>query len=441
MSVDVANRYRWQIRTKAFGSSIDERAMIRLTSRLLLRYLAVALLGVIPSTCQAAPPELLRPTGPLSIGRTSYHWIGPARDRTVAGTKRELMAHVWYPAISQPSAPRAAYIPEFRAIEAAVGAENLKKEAGASYEALASAQTHAVTDAEVIPHSGKYPVLVLLHGLRFNALGYSMLAEDLASHGYVVVGLDLPAIAYAVAFPDQRVTRFSEATWTQSRSPEETIAFESQVVDQCGRDAVFAVDQLARLESGELPSQFQRRLDLARLGVVGHSFGGRNAARACQLDKRLKAGVLLDSFGRTMTVEKRPDGSTMDQPMMIQYVRRVPRQGISRIFALLQTLGKDLEAELRRARQEFCQSVKAVSYEVTLDTPGIAHESFSDILLLESGQSAETKKNRTRAMQLTRDYTRAFFDRHLRDLPATLLDRAPVDPNEVELIRHTFRDQ
>ena len=154
-----------------------------------------------------------------------------------------------------------------------------------------------------------------------------------------------------------------------------------------------------------------------------------------------KAGVLLDSFGRTMTVEKRPDGSTMDQPMMVQYIRRVPRQGISRIFALLQTPGKDLEAELRRARQEFCQSVKAVSYEVTLDTPGIAHESFSDILLLEAGQTDETKRNRARAMQLTRDYTRAFFDRHVRDLPAPLLDRPPVDPNEVELIRHTFRDQ
>jgi len=44
-------------------------------------------------------------------------------------------------------------------------------------------------------------------------------------------------------------------------------------------------------------------------------------------------------------------------------------------------------------------------------------------------------------MQLIRDYTRAFFDRHVRDLPAPLLDRAPLDANEVELIRHTFRNQ
>ena len=84
--------------------------------------------------------------------------------------------------------------------------------------------------------------------------------------------------------------------------------------------------------------------------------------------------------------------------------------------------------------------MKAVSYEVTLDTPGIAHESFSDILLLEAGQTAETRQHRVLAMQLIRDYTRAFFDRHVRDLPAPLLDRAPLDANEVELIRHTFRD-
>ena len=266
-----------------------------------------------------------------------------------------------------------------------------------------------------------------------------MLAEDLASHGYVVVGLDLPAIAYAVRFPDKRVTRFSEATWTQPRSPEETQVFERQVVEGCGQDAVFAIDQLERLESGELPSQFQSRLDLARLGIVGHSFGGERA-RACQLDKRLKAESAVDSFGRTMTVEKRPDGSTLDQPMMVQYVRRVPRQGISRILAA-ETPGKDLEAELRRrdksfARRQSRQLQKSRSTRRALLTRVLAISSCS-----KSGQSEETRKNRARAMQLTRDYTRAFFDRHVRDLPAPLLDRAPADPIEVEVIRHTFRDQ
>ena len=348
------------------------------------------------------------------------------------------MAHLWYPASPRPGAPPAAYMPRFRAIEAAFGAETLKTEIGPSYEALGAARTHAVEDADLSSHLEKYPVLLAFHGLRFNVLGYSMLAEDLASHGYIVVGIDFPAIAFAVSFPDGRMTRFSEASWTRTRSPEETRGFEQSIVDRCGQDGVFAIDQLSRLESGELPSRFKGRLDLAHVGVLGHSFGARIAARTCQLDRRLRAAALLDGFGRVMTVEKKPDGSTLELPIMLQYVRRVPRQGISRFWALLQTPGRDLEEELRRVRQELCQSVRADSYEVTFETPGIVHESFSDILLLERDQSEETRKNRARAMQLIREYTLAFFNRHVRGLPAPLLGKIPAAAPDVELIRHSF---
>ncbi len=139
-----------------------------------------------------------------------------------------------------------------------------------------------------------------------------------------------------------------------------------------------------------------------------------------------------------MTVEKKPDGSTLVLPIMLQYALRVPRRGISRYLALLQTPGRDLEEELRAVREDLCQSVKADSYDVTFATPGIVHESFSDILLLESGQSDETRQNRVRAMQLIREYTRAFFDRYLRGLPAPLLDQVPAIAPDVELIRHPF---
>ncbi len=383
--------------------------------------------------------ELMPPTGPLLLGRTSLYWVDAASEQP--GGKREVMAHIWYPAQPDKSAAPAPYIPGFASIQAAVGEAYLKEAAGASYDALSSARTHVIADAPTTGDSAKYPVLLLTHGLRYNSLGYSMLAEDLASHGYVVVGVDHPATAFAVLFPGQRVTCFSEERWTQRRTAEETRAFERENVERCAADLAFVVNQLAKLESGAVASRFQGRLDLARIGVLGHSFGGRVAARACQLDKRLMAGLIIDGFGRTMTVDKNPDGSTIEQPMMVQYARRVPRGGIPRLLALLQTPGKDLEEELRQVRKEFCESVKGGSYEVTLNTPGIVHESFSDVLLLQSGQSAETVKNHRRAMEITRSYTRAYFDRHVRGLPAPILDKTPDDPQEVELRRHTFRGQ
>jgi dienelactone hydrolase len=392
---------------------------------------------------QAAGIELLPPSGALSLGRSSFHWVGAARNNAAAepGATREVMVHVWYPAEPRSDSSAAPYIPGFTTIQAAIGEAHLREEAGAAYDALASARTHVVDDAPLSSHSRRYPVLLVSHGLRYHSLGYSMLSEDLASHGYVVVGVDHPSTAFAVLFPDERVTRFSEPLWSQRRTAEETQAFERKHVELCAADLMFVVNQLERLDSGAIPSRLNGRLDLARIGVIGHSFGGRNAARACQLDKRLKAGVILDGFGRRMTVDKNPDGSTIEQPMMLQYARRVPRGGIARVMALLQNGGKDLEDELRPVRKEFCESVKGGSYEVVLSIPGMVHESFSDMPLLESGLSEVIRKDRQRAMETIRSYTRAFFDRHVRSVEAPLLDEPALNASEVELTHYTFRSQ
>src|SRR5262249_33347582 len=160
--------------------------------------------------------------------------------------------------------------------------------------------------------------------------GYSMLAEELASHGYVVVGVDLPAIAFAVRFGDGRVSRFSEELWAQRRSQEDAANFEQEQINACAMDLCFVLDQLETLQSGATESPLLGQLDLQRVGIIGHSIGGRIAARACQIDKRPKAAAILDAFGRTMTVARNADGSTLAQPTMVQYVRRVPRSGVGR---------------------------------------------------------------------------------------------------------------
>ena len=387
------------------------------------------------------PIELLPPTGPLSVGRTSFYWVDAAREPQAAEPKekRECVAQIWYPAELSPDNGPAAYIPGFEKILAAVGEPKIREEAGGAFDALSTARTHVVEDAPVRDDSGKYPVLMLVHGLRFHALGYSMLAEELASHGYVVVGVDLTPIAFATLLSDGRVSRFPEALWTQRRTREETSAFEREIVNACAADLRFALDRLAMLDSGQTPSRFQSQLDMERVGIIGHSFGGRIAARVCQLDSRLKAVAILDSFGRVMTVERNADGSTLARPAIVQYARRVPKSGVARLLALAQNGGKDLEEELAHVRKEFCESVRAASYEVTFSTRGIIHESFSDMPLLDGEQSGDARKEHERTMQLIRDYTRAFFDRHVCSRPAPLLDQRPDASAEVTFARHTFR--
>ncbi len=414
-----------------------------------------------PSETLHGPGQLLPPTGTLAIGRKSFHWVGdePQSPEVVSHAsgdvalvpsevpqapgpepraRHEVMVHLWYPAQPTGGEARAPYIPGFKTLLSAVGEANLRNAAEASYDALSSARTHALADAPLCPGPAKFPVVLLTHGLRFNSLGYSMLCEDLASHGYLVVAVDHPATAFAVLFPDQRVVLFDEPGWTTQRTPAENRRFEQQRVEFCARDLVLVLDELEKLESGEHASLFQGRLDMARVGVFGHSFGGRVAVRACQLDGRLRAGILCDGLGRESAFATDSSGRTVAQPMMVQYARRVPLQGWARLAALLQTPGRDLEAELRETRQAFCRSVSSGCFEATFNLPQIAHESFSDMPLLETGQSATTHGHRQRAMEIARSLTRAFFDRYLREQPAPVLDDLPYGHEEVELSRHTF---
>jgi predicted dienelactone hydrolase len=134
-------------------------------------------------------------------------------------------------------------------------------------------------------------------GASAGVVGYSTLAEDLASHGYVVVGFDAPYRTSVVVFPDGRVMRR-----TPENDPELCVEKEqgqqapcvSKLLTAWTADIAFVLDRLQRLNSSGASGKFTGRLDLTRVGVFGHSFGGATAAQFCRDDSRCKAGIDVD---------------------------------------------------------------------------------------------------------------------------------------------------
>jgi predicted dienelactone hydrolase len=59
-------------------------------------------------------------------------------------------------------------------------------------------------------------------------------------------------------------------------------------------DIAFVLDRLERLNSSDASGKFAGRLDMSRVGIFGHSFGGATAAQFCHEDSRCKAGVDVD---------------------------------------------------------------------------------------------------------------------------------------------------
>src|SRR5262245_11908244 len=163
------------------------------TALALLGFLAVAALVLYLWLEQRSVAALPAPTGPFAVGRAIRDWADPIEVDTVApvpGAKRELLVWIWYPAETGPLVVADDYLPaELRPKPEPADRTNpwtyLTRD-------VANVRGHSAREPEVSLHEKSYPVVILRAGASAPVLNYSTLAEDLASHGYVVVGFDAP---------------------------------------------------------------------------------------------------------------------------------------------------------------------------------------------------------------------------------------------------------
>jgi predicted dienelactone hydrolase len=149
----------------------------------------------------------------------------------------------------------------------------------------------------VLPQQQSYPVVIMRAGASLEVASYSSLAEDLASHGYVVVGVDAPYRTGIVYFPDGRIIKR-----VPGNNPEVCLEKTGQERDRCATrfltawdsDIAYALDRLAELNTSDPSGNFTAKLDMTRVGIFGHSFGGAQATQYCVEDSRCKAAVDLD---------------------------------------------------------------------------------------------------------------------------------------------------
>jgi predicted dienelactone hydrolase len=108
--------------------------------------------------------------------------------------------------------------------------------------------------------SGPFPVIIFSHGLGGSREGYQYLGRHWASQGYVSVHLQHLGSDSAVW---QKRWLPWLAMWRAARDPHNSI--------NRPLDVSFVIDRLAVLNRED--SSLKGRLDVARLGAAGHSFG------------------------------------------------------------------------------------------------------------------------------------------------------------------------
>ncbi|MGA3044365.1 MAG: family membership [Bryobacteraceae bacterium] len=361
------------------------------------------------------------PTGPFAVGRVMYAWAGDAPP----GAKRELVVWIWYPAaVGQSPAAMEDYLPApWRAA--------IERDRGALISKfltrdLSKVHAHSIRNAAVSPQRPSYPVAIVRAGASAGIANYTTLAEDLASHGYIVVGFDAPYRAQVVVFPDGRVM-----TRTPQNNPELCLELPDPEQARCVNkllmawtaDIAFVLDRLAQLNGADPSGKFKGRLDLAHVGVFGHSFGGAAAAQFCHDDSRCQAGIDLDGAPFGSVVQE-----GLHQPFMFVLSDEIHSSGpeTRRVLADVQSIYDRLPPESR----------------LRLAIRGANHFLFSDDgALLKSHLVLGTLRmfgvvgiDGRRQLAVTTYCVDRFFDAYLKQASAARLQIAsPLYP-EIQLL-------
>ena len=348
-------------------------------------------------------PCLPEPTGPYPAGTVSVWLTDTSRpDPWVPGVNaRELMVSLWYPAV--PSDGRRARYMTPAESELHLASRAI---AGIPPDLLSTVKTNAVSDARPAGRQHSLPLVVLSPGFTSSRSTLTALAEDLASHGYVVAGIDHTYESHATAFPDGRVT-----TCLAREAPRRDR--KDEVAAGRAADVRFVLDEL----TGAHPAWPGAGLiDPSRMAMAGHSAGGAAAIAAMLADSRVRAGIDMD-------------GST---------AAPIPDEGLARPFLFLgkqsnytpgsgraATTGRDWK-RLRGAVITWERDWELLTgWKRWLVVAGAVHASFTDLALLadQAGIEIGAGLSGARSLDITRAYVRAFFDQHLRGRPQALLDQ------------------
>jgi len=367
---------------------------VRPTKRLATALAAGLLLATVATTAPAHADTglaLPRPTGSHAVGATNLWLKDTSRSDPWVTTQpyRELMVTVWYPTDVKAGA----------SLQYMTAADSAALLAGKHVDAedpaiLSEIRTNAVRDAPPAGRKRSLPLVVLSPGYTMPRMTLSTIAEDLASHGYVVAGIDHTGETYSVTFPDGHVVGCTTCALDDGDR-----SFFGALYESRARDVSFVLDRLI----GPHPAwRGSYLIDGSRIGMSGHSAGGAASLAAMVHDPRIDAGIDMD--GTT---------DTGGDPL-------VPPSGFNRPFLALVQDDHTAEADPALA----ADYAALTGWKRWLSVTGAAHETFGDVALLIDwlGLQSEATIDTLRGLDISRRLNEAMFDQFLRGRRQSILN-------------------
>lgn len=179
-----------------------------------------------------------------------------------------LMTTVWYPARRDVSTPPAPWFhPSY--------VKHLARRFGPGMRVLEQVRGHSVPGLPLAETQSTWPVVVLSHAYRGHRADNRDLAENLASHGYIVVSAN---------HRDAELTVLEDGTEVQGSG---LLWYDLAVLNSRVTECRLLLSALAGWNDSD--PMLEERIDLEAIGAVGFSLGGEALAELGQNDSRLRA--------------------------------------------------------------------------------------------------------------------------------------------------------
>ena len=278
---------------------------------LFINHILILLLPFFMSSCSYFAAKVIRlndlpdPKGEYSVGTMIYTWIDESRLESFTQNpvdKRKVVVQIWYP-IEKKIINKMNYIDEpekrMKPISEQFALMNISpKFIEVLMSDVKNVKTNSEYDAEIdLDFSQKYPLIIFSHGLGGMKNQNSIQVEKLVSQGYIVIAPDHSYDANITIFNDGEVAPFKSSEYDPKikYTIEDFYSYRIPQIKTRSADLSFIINTIEKFQS-LVDRTVWHMIDLNKIGVFGHSFGGGTSLLTSYNDNRIDAAIALDGW-------------------------------------------------------------------------------------------------------------------------------------------------
>lgn len=239
--------------------------------------------------------KLPKPKGIYHVGTRTYNLEDKLRNEIYGEAKdgkRKIKYQIWYPTEETKGYKKAKWISEGKLLT-----RQLAKSMHLPFFMLdhtVQIDSNSYYKAPLKDDLESYPVVIISHGWRGFRELHTDFAEELASNGFIAVSIDHTYGSQAIRFEDNTVAYLNKAALPREDNPGKYNYNSRLLVSTYGEDVASVLNDLEKLNLDD--RNFKGRLDLEKVGLLGHSTGGGGDVYISLKDKRIKSVLGLDAW-------------------------------------------------------------------------------------------------------------------------------------------------